>query len=37
MVTVAARDEAVARAAQAALSTPYFRCYHTTDVTGARR
>ena len=34
MVTVAARDEGVAAAAQVLLSAPLFRCYRTTDVTG---
>jgi len=36
MVTVAARDEAVAREVQHILSTPVFRCYRTTDVIGRR-
>lgn len=34
MVTVAARDEAVAREVQHVLSTTFFRCYRTTDVLG---
>lgn len=33
-VTIAATDEAVAADVQARLSTPRFRCYRTTDVTG---
>jgi glycerol-3-phosphate dehydrogenase (NAD(P)+) len=34
VVTIAARDDAVAAHAQALLSTPRFRCYRTTDVVG---
>ena len=34
VVTIAARDDAVAARAQALLSTPRFRCYRTTDVVG---
>ena len=33
-VTIASRDEATAARVQTALSTPTFRCYRTTDVTG---
>jgi NAD-dependent glycerol-3-phosphate dehydrogenase N-terminus len=36
VVTIAARDDAVAARAQALLSTPRFRCYRTTDVVGER-
>lgn len=34
VVTIAAKDEGVAARVQALLSTPRFRCYRTTDVTG---
>lgn len=34
VVTIAARDEAVAEQVQKTLSTPYFRCYRTSDVAG---
>ena len=34
-VTVACRDEAVARDVAQAFSTPHFKCFYTTDVVGA--
>ncbi|KAK9820514.1 hypothetical protein WJX72_011174 [[Myrmecia] bisecta] len=34
VVTIASEDDAVARRAQALLSTPRFRCYTTNDVAG---
>lgn len=34
VVTIACREEAHARAVQAALSCPWFRCYSNTDVVG---
>ncbi|KAI8477206.1 MAG: NAD-dependent glycerol-3-phosphate dehydrogenase [Monoraphidium minutum] len=34
MVTVASRDEKVARQVQGVISTTFFRCYRTTDVMG---
>lgn len=37
VVTIAARNDAVAARAQALLSTPRFRCYRTTDIVGTLR
>ena len=37
VVTVASKDEAVAKRAQTLLSTSRFRCYRTTDVAGAHQ